>query len=334
MITQADAEFHQADPTAFNWAETNFFIFSVPEAAISGCTYLLTRPNVGICHASIYVFQGLCERASDVLFTDAQMHLPCPASLLDYDLPNGLGTTVTRAPLDYHVRYVSQDQACKIDIEFKAIAEPYDIHNPFQNPLRGEHQDSAEAGGWGEAWSKGHFDLLGEMRGTLELDGESYRVSCIDAMDHSWGPRPEWEMRSIGWMMITFSPSLAFHLVCPIEIIGGEIRYLPMRFGHLCENGKVIGLVSAEVDAVSEHLLGRRRRIRVIDALGRKWEMFGEAIACAPWHVSYPSFITYTTLYRWSMDNRVGHSHIQDVFGVGALGRHSRGSRLHDLRGR
>ena len=332
MITSGDAEFHESDPKVFNWAETNHFNFSVPDAGISGYAYVLTRPNIGVCHSSIYLFQGIRGHASEALFADAQMHLPCPKSLVDFTLPNGLGITVTRAPFDYYLKYTSQDQACSFDFIFKALGEPYDIHSEAQNPLRVTHTDSAEAGAWGEAWSKGHFDLIGEIKGRLVLDGKPFEINCIDGMDHSWGPRPEWEAASIGWMFMTFGNDLAFHMVCPLEIVDGQTVYQPLRFGHVCENGKVVGLVSAEVQAESHGLVGIKRHIVVTDVLGRRWEMSGEAVAGAPWHTSHPSFIVYTSLYRWTMvtsdssaaRDRVGYSHIQDVFGVGTLGRRAR----------
>ncbi len=328
MITAVDAEFHSADKSVFHWAETNHFNFSVPEAAISGYAYVLTRPNLGVCHSSIYIFQGLCERAADALFADAEMHLPCPRSLVDFTLENGLGITVTRPPFDYDLRYKSRDGACAFDFSFRALAEPYDVHSIEQNPLRSQHQDASQAGAWGEAWSKGHFDLIGASKGTLTLDGKSYAINCVDGMDHSWGPRPEWEASAIGWMFMTFGEELAFQIVCPISIVDGQTVYEPLRFGHVCEKGKVTALVSAEVKAESRNLVGVRREIVATDALGRRWEMVGEAIAGAPWHTSNGSFIVYTSLYRWTMGNKIGHSHIQDVFGVGTLGRRQRAAGL------
>lgn len=57
------------------------------------------------------------------------MHLPLPASLLDFDLPNGFGTTVVNGPNDYQVRYHSNDGACHFEFDWTGIAGPYDPHD-------------------------------------------------------------------------------------------------------------------------------------------------------------------------------------------------------------
>ncbi|MGE4303662.1 MAG: hypothetical protein AB7E24_06460 [Novosphingobium sp.] len=328
MITAADMEYHTVDPDAFSWVETNAFHFSVPNEGISGYTYVLTRPNAGVCHSSVYLYKGFCESASDALWSDARMHLPAPKSLLDYDLPNGLGTTVLNGPNDYNVRYVSNDGACRFNFDWTGIAGPYDPHDADQNPLRKAASDATAAGGWGEAWSNGHFDMLGHAKGTLTLDGKTYAIDSVDAMDHSWGPRPEWEMGSIGWQMMTFGPDLAFHILLPIALEGERTAYGPLSFGHMCENGKVIGLVSAHVETVKEGRFPKSQTVTVKDALGREWTMKGEAIAWAPWHTSYPSYIIWGALFRWTMGERTGESNVMEVYGTGTLGRLARAARL------
>jgi hypothetical protein len=329
MITAADMDYHEPDPEAFSWVETNAFQFYIPEENISCYTYVLTRPNAGVCHSSIYLHKGFCESAADALWADARMHLPCPKSLLDFDLPNGFGTTVLNGPNDYHVRYNSNDGACKFDFTYKALVGPYDPHDADQNPLRRLAPDSTAAGGWGEAWSNGHFDMLGECKGTLIFDGKTYPIDCIEAMDHTWGPRPEWEMGSISWGNMSFGPDLAFHVLCPFELDeAGNSIHQPLTFGHMCDNGKIVGLVSAQFKTEKRGPFGIRQHITVVDALGRSWEMVGEAVGYAPWHTSYPSFLIYSSLYRWTMGDRVGQSHVMEVNGTGTLGRRARAQRL------
>ena len=59
MITEADLDFHNKGSSEFDYAETMFLIFSVPEAKISGNVYVLARPNAGVTLSSIYVHQGI-----------------------------------------------------------------------------------------------------------------------------------------------------------------------------------------------------------------------------------------------------------------------------------
>jgi hypothetical protein len=66
-------------------------------------------------------------------------------------------------------------------------------------------------------------------------------------------------------------------------------------------------------------MLGMHRVVRITDARGRRWEMVGAAIHAAPWHTAYPSFISFQSLYRWTMGTRVGFSNVTDVIGLTTL---------------
>ncbi len=61
------------------------------------------------------------------------------------------------------------------------------------------------------------------------------------------------------------------------------------------------------------------RVVRLTDARGRKWELVGAAIAAAPWHTAYTSFISFQSLYRWTTGSRVGFSNVTDVIGTNTL---------------
>lgn len=81
MITERDMEFHNSGSEEFDFAETMFLIFSIPEEKISGNAYLLCRPNAGVCLSSVYIHQGICKDAWQVDYADSPMHLQCPDRL-------------------------------------------------------------------------------------------------------------------------------------------------------------------------------------------------------------------------------------------------------------
>jgi hypothetical protein len=329
VIGADGAELHQADPGVFNWAETTFLIFSVPEAALSGSVYLLARPNAGVCLSSIYIHQGICVHPYQVAYADAQMHLPCPDRLSGFTLPNGFGIDATRPPEDYRFRYDGPDGRCRFDLDFRGRMAPFDAHDPEHNPLLTTFGNAQEAGGFGEAWANGHFDLVGHITGRLELDGRSWEVDCWDGLDHSWGPRGEWNLPPVAWMHMTFGPELGVHLAMTLDAAGGTTAYHTLRFGYVADGSGVTGVASAEVEAENDGMLGMRRVVRITDAKGRSFEMVGEAVAAAPWYVAYPSFVSFQSLYRWTMAGtgvrgepplvRVGFSHITDVFSLASL---------------
>ncbi|EZP73199.1 hypothetical protein BV97_04953 [Novosphingobium resinovorum] len=320
MITNADLDFHHHGSTEHNYAETMFLIFSVPEAGISGNAYFLGRPNAGVCLSSVYIHQGIVAHAGAADYSDAQMHVQCPEKLSDFRLSTGLAVTGSNNARDYHYRYKGTDGLCRFDLRFKGLMDPFDPLDPSQNPML-EHfgGDTEAASGAGDSWSKGHYDLVGHITGELEVHGHRFAVDCVDGLDRSWGPRAEWNSAPVSWMHMTFGTDLAFHLIMTLDIVDGQTVYTTFRFGYALVDGESCAIVAAEVDAESLSLLGMHRVVRITDAKGRKWEMVGAAVAAAPWHNAYAAFISYQTLYRWTMGDRVGFSNVTDVIGVTTL---------------
>ncbi|GGZ04022.1 hypothetical protein ACFSTD_05625 [Novosphingobium colocasiae] len=320
MITDQDLHFHNGNSPDFDHAETLFLIFSVPEARISGNAYVLCRPNAGVCLSSVYVHQGMHANAWTVDYSDAPMHVKCPETMADFTLSNGLSVKGSNDARDYRFRYEGRDGLCRFDLDFKGLMAPFDPLDPAQNPMLEVFQGDPEAStGAGDSWTKGHYDLVGRIEGELELYGHRFAVSCVDGLDRSWGPRAEWNSAPVSWMHITFGDDLAFHLVVTLDVVNGQPVYTTFRFGYALVNGEVSAIVAAEIDAESVGMLGMHRVVRLTDAAGRSWEMTGGAIAAAPWHTAYTSFISFQSLYRWTMGERTGFSNVTDVIGVTTL---------------
>ena len=320
MITDADLHFHNADSPSFDHAETLFLIFSVPEARISGNAYVLCRPNAGVCLSSIYVHQGIHANAWTVDYSDAPMHLKCPDTMADFTLSNGLSVQGSNGARDYRLRYEGTGGLCRFDLDFKGLMEPFNPLDPVQNPMLDVFSGDLEAStGAGDSWTKGHYDLVGRITGTLELYGKRFNVSCVDGLDRSWGPRAEWNSAPVSWMHLTFGDDLAFHLVVTLDVVNSQQVYTTFRFGYALVDGESCAVIAAEVKGESVGMLGMHRIVRITDAKGRQWEMVGAAIAAAPWHTAYTSFISFQSLYRWTMGSRTGFSNVTDVIGVTTL---------------
>lgn len=321
MITDADLEYHHHQSDDPTYAETYFLIFSVPEASISGNAYVLARPNVGVVLSSIYINKGICHNAFEAEFADAPMHLPAPAKFSAFSLDNGFSLSASDAGKNYQFKYESRDQLCRFDLNFAGIMAPFDALDPSHNPMLDSFSNLEEATGAGDSWAKGHYDLVGRITGELELYGKHYRVNCVDGLDRSWGPRLEWNAAPVSWMHMCFDDDLAFHLIMSLDVSEKTPKYTTFRFGYVVDNGETCGIVSATVSGENSGMLGMFRHVQLRDAKGREWEMFGSAIAAAPWHSAYGSFISFQSLYRWSMANRVGYSNVTDVVGLTELGK-------------
>ena len=280
---------------------------------------MLARPNLGVALSSILFSEGLCLQPYEVDFTDSQMHLPCPASFSRYTLANGLSVEATDGPKAYRFAYQSALDTCSFELEFKALHQPFDPHDPRENPLLAGKGQAADPR-MGAHWMNGHFEVKGHVTGRLSLRGKAYTVDCYEGMDHSWGPRPELGTRSAAWVSANFGPALAFHLAIPLDIVEGEVRYDGLRFGFVAENGVVHGLVAAKVQAVHSQMVPTGIRILATDVLGRHWEIEGHAIAGHPWYSFNPSHVSYQSTMRYRCGSLTGYGEAADIFGLDYLG--------------
>lgn len=323
MITPEDMDWHPSDPAQQNWAETLVCVFSVPEAGILGNAYVLARPNVGAAISSVVVHGGFATRVHEIDFADPQVHMPAPEKFSDFTLPSGLSLHVDDAPRDFSVRYESNAPgACRLDLRFEAIHEPYDTHDTAHNPLMVTDAHGARDTGLGDVWNNGHMDAVGHVTGTLELRGETYEVDCYDGMDRSWGARAEVGQAGAAWIHVTLGPDYALHVGMALRIDDdGTVVYDSLRFGYVVEHGEMVGLTSATVTAARIDMVAVSNHIVATDANGKTHEFRGTAVGGYPWHQFSPAYVCYQSLMRYERDGVVGHAEHGDIFGLEYLGR-------------
>lgn len=318
MITAADAEFHERDTTDPDWAETRFISFSIPEEQLLCNIYTLARPNVGAIISDITVQKGIAHHPWQMDFHDPQMHLPCPESYSKFTLRNGLSVEAVRPPYDYHYSYEHNLGSCSMELDFTAVGEPFDCHDPEQNPLLGDETFN----GLGDQWLNGHYDVLGRVTGEVVVRGRRYKVDSVDGADHSWGPRKEEGKRAVGWTAIAFGEDYGLHLVTALDMPHGLIVYDKLRFGFVVEDGQTFGLVEATVDASHLNLIGSANHVRAVDTRGKVHEFWGSAIGGHPQYTINPCQAVYMTNYRYQHGNRIGHGISADCFGLDYLADH------------
>lgn len=320
MILPTDCEFHPRNPKDRTWTETTFLPFGVPEAGIFGNAYVLARPNMGVCISSIIVSKGFCRQPFEIDFCDPQMHLPCPPSFSSYSLENGLTVKALNGVRDYQLTYTNELGACHFDLNFRGLHQPFDPHDPNENPLLEKTAAAPADARLGDTWSNGHFEVKGHITGELELRGKRYKVDCYDGMDHSWGPRRELGTRAVSWISVNFGDELSMHLAVPMVLKNGEVTYDPVRFGFIVQHGEVFGVTAAEVTATRVDMLAMTNHIRATDIRGKTFEFFGSAVGGHPWHSFNPCHVCYQSLMRYSWDGKVGYGEFGDIFGLDYLG--------------
>ena len=326
MITAKDSAFHPVSRDNWHWAETTPLSFSVPEAGILGNIYIAAQPNLGVALSSVGVVQGFRFQPYEVDFSDAQMHLPCPADYTDYELASGLRVKVLEAPRRYHFQYAYKlGGGCALDLRFEGLHEPFDAADPAQNPLLktdvGHRYDERLGTQWGNPSSSadpsGHFELIGHITGHLELRGKRYAVDCYDCVDHSWSTRTETSKRAVSWISAVFGADYGLHMAMLLDGRGRRTVYESLRNGYAMQDGKVFGLVSATVEARHSHHCPMTVRIVATDITGRLHEVTGTAIAVHPWYNYNPSHCAFQALMKWQTpDGRVGYSEMADIYGL------------------
>lgn len=328
MITAADADYHESDPSETTWAETIVLVFSVPEAQILGNAYILCRPNVGSTISAVVVHSGFCLRPETIDFTDPQVHVPAPKTFSDFTLDSGLSFKATNAPRDFHVNYEHALGECRLDLQFDGLHDPFDVHDPDQNPLLQGHTGELDTG-LGDVWANGHYDMIGHVTGTLELRGKTYEVDCYDGMDRSWGPRAEMGNRAAAWIHVTFDDDFGLHLGMSLDMRDGEIIYEGFKFGYVVDHGEVYGITEAAVEASRVDLIAVTNHVTATDVRGKKYEFFGSAVGGAPWYSFSPAFVSCQSLFRYEYGGKVGYAEATDVLGLEFLAqRNSRHGRL------
>ena len=315
MIEKHHAEFQFQETSPWDWCETNFFPFSVPEHNLSGSIYLLTRPKLGVTMVDILIQDRIAPAWEAQAYVDNQQHLPCPASLLRYSLPNGLSVEACDPLEHYTITYDGIDDT-SFEIDFRALMRPFDMNDPAIDPMA-----SGRIGaGWGGAAFSGHYEITGHIAGHLRLRGRDYQIDCVDTLDRSWGPRKERDNGNATWVHGSFGRDLTVHAFLGLDP-AKRSGFGPLISGYVLEHGELSGLVSAEGMVERHGLLPMSNRLQVSDVRGRKFDLTAASINGCVW-APFPSMVYSQSFMRWNCEGRIGFGVQQDVLSRSYVTRH------------
>jgi hypothetical protein len=115
--------------------------------------------------------------------------------------------------MDYDIRF-DDGKRLSFDVTYKALMEPYDIHDPAMDPL-------AQVSHGGDTVSDtayaGHWDQSGRVTGKMTLDGKQFPIDCVSSMDHSWGLRHEDQFANFCWLNANFDNDTSIHCIWVIN---------------------------------------------------------------------------------------------------------------------
>jgi hypothetical protein len=248
-------------------------------------------------------------------YWDAQ-NLPAPASLVDYELGNGLRVVCSKPNQVWDVDYSDPAAGVGIHFRYTAIMPAYDINDPDQDPMAAD-RDMAKT--WGHAYA-GHFDQSGHYEGEVSVRGRTLPIDCVATMDHSWGVRAERQTSRLSWLHAHFGEDLVVHGLFDFDTSNGPDGESPLRLthGYLVEHGELHGLSGGHGVTRRRGLYPQRIDLEV-SAGDRTVAVSGEALTSFPWQ-SQPGVVGHNALLRWTAEGRTGFGECMDFIGLGELG--------------
>ena len=299
MIRPEDFDFHFGADSHWQWAETIALPFAVPEENINVILYVVTRPKLGVCMADVSILDRISDLWEDQLYIDNQQHMPCPESLLKFDLPNGLSFEAVEPLKLYRVRYQGIDDT-SFDLEYAALGGPYDINDPAIDPTASARSGPA----WDSSWS-GHYEQTYKITGELVVRGRKLAVNSIATGDRSWGPRPERDNSSVLWWNAAFGDDLAVHLFTGHDIATRN-EAGPHISGYILENGELFGLTASEGIQDYRGAMPTGGRFDVTDVRGKTFTFLWQTTNGCYW-APYPSNTYLQTSFRCFYEGREGY---------------------------
>ena len=299
MIKPEDAEFHFKPDSHWQWVETIALPFYVQDSTINGIIYVLTRPMLGVCMCDITLHDRISDLWEEQLYIDNQQHLPCPKSLKDFTLPNGLSLKATDPTKRYELRYEGIDDT-RFALDFQALHEPYDLNDPDMDPMAAKRG----SGAWDTAWS-GHYETTYHVTGEVTVRGKQYKIDCVDTGDRSWGPRPERDNSSVIWWHTSFGKDLTVHLFTGHDISKTNVMG-PHISGYVMENGKTYGIVESRGKQEYRRAVPMGGELEVTDIRGKKFHMTYSALNSNYW-APYPSNTFLQSFMRVNHNGNIGY---------------------------
>lgn len=306
MIRNEDVAYHTPANVAHDWAETSYFSVYIAEANVTAWVYIVARPGVGAIVCDIEAIDSIGRLSLDAQYIDFQQHLPLPERFEAYALPNGL-TFEAKSIRDYQIDYVGVDDT-ELHWTVEGVMEPFDIHDPSMDPLASV---DANASGFGSAYAN-HFDMTARVTGTLKVRGKSYTVDCVTTMDHSWGPRGERGMRSMGWINGNFSATDAFQTIWTLNPLAAPADQFALAHGYVIVDGEVRGLSKGRIHATGrEGPFPSGYEMVVEDPAGREYSYTGKVVAQVPWSC-YSCTVAMFSTVEWTSGGKTGHGLAQE----------------------
>jgi hypothetical protein len=270
--------------------ETFWYSFFVPERRIGGWLYTGVRQHPGITHGGMWIWDDSGWLPTDCRFYEGFSALKAPSMRgPDFAFPNGMGIEVLEPLTSYRLTYDDRDRV-RADLRFDAVEPPVALQSGAP-PYPKAH----------------HFDQIGHVTGTVQLDGEAIAVDCHAIRDRSWGPRTERGYQRVGY---TWGGSADLSFLTYTSPTEHDDR---VHTGYLRRDGELYRITGGDRRVVrSPDGRPESFEIEAVDEAGRSLHARGTALS----HLQLPgaTFTTVCTALVWDVDGREVTGEDQDVW--------------------
>jgi hypothetical protein len=298
LLTPQDDSFHARPVGDPDWTETLWLAFAIPERRLSGVTYLVTRPNRGVCSLGVWMWDHTARNEPEVLYFQNHPELATPGDMADFELPCGFSQRVVEPGRRYEVSY-DDGAELRLQLSFAALHEP--VGREFGGEISGSNQ-------------------LGTVTGDVWFNGDRFGVECHEFRGRSWSSRSDRRMvlrpDAAGDLMVHADTyAIAAGTSFFVTSMGG-LATTDVLSGHLLRDGTLEAIVEGQrsVERHPVHGFPERVTIDAADAMGRTTRATGvctnQLLMTTVVGVPFPFWVCGT---NWTIDGEPGWGQDQDV---------------------
>lgn len=302
-VAPATVEHFQPVPAnaTYEFVETSYFGFNIPEAAIDCEIYMWFHRKLGVASGGVTLWQGMKPVHLSEEVHDYRQYLPLPDDLTDQSYPTGLRVRMIDPNGTYKIEYSDTER----NTHFEFVTAPI---MPMAVRFTGNH-----------------FTQAMSTRGKLVLAGKEYAINGFFTRDRTWSePRTEKpiKMPPLTWIAGVFNERMAFHVMAYDSIEHrpewrGVYSLEPGKnhlWGYLYRDGRLLGITSTDKRTHYERdgITPKTLELRLEDEEGRHWDITGEVIGLSPCS-TWLNLTVLVCFVRWQCNGITGYGDAQEV---------------------
>ncbi|MGI9611374.1 MAG: DUF7065 domain-containing protein [Acidimicrobiales bacterium] len=263
------------------FTETAWFSFHHADRGLGGWFYTMIRPNIGTVAGGAWVWDQSSHLPWEALYSAnySALELPADLDLRNAALPTGVRLEVEEPTLVYRLGYDDPGRY-SAELRFEGAMAP--------RPL------VAEGSTFGKA---AHFDQIGHLTGTIDVDGEQLDIDCWSMRDRTWGRRPENRPRQAAYVTGAGEGGTGFLAVTNTRDGTDRVAY---GFVNRGEGGVALVEGSRSVMRNTSNGWADEIRIDAVDAAGDPFVAVGRSVSRL--FINRHSFIDLNSLIEWRVE--------------------------------